>query len=82
MIQFLSDLVHNEVLMSAALSWILAQIIKTIIHLSMTKKFVPERLIGPGTFNRTHLDTLTQSESLKATSNYSELIITKVMLII
>lgn len=48
MLQFLSDLVHNEVLMSAALSWILAQIIKTIIHLSITKKFVPERLIGPG----------------------------------
>ncbi len=45
---FLSDLVHNEVLMSAALSWALAQIIKTIIHLKMTKKFVAERLIGSG----------------------------------
>ena len=48
MLPFLSDLVHNEVLMSAAISWILAQIIKTIIHLSITKKFVPERLIGSG----------------------------------
>ena len=45
---FLLDLVHNEVLMSAALSWALAQIIKTIIHLKMTKKFVAERLIGSG----------------------------------
>ncbi len=45
---FLYDLVHNEVLMSAALSWALAQIIKTIIHLKMTKKFVAERLIGSG----------------------------------
>ncbi|MBO4346560.1 MAG: divergent PAP2 family protein [Lachnospiraceae bacterium] len=45
---FLLDLVRNEVLMSAALSWALAQIIKTIIHLCMTKKFVPERLIGSG----------------------------------
>ena len=45
---FLIDLVHNEVLMSAALSWALAQIIKTIIHLKMTKKFVAERLIGSG----------------------------------
>ena len=34
--------------MSAALSWALAQIIKTIIHLCLTKKFVPERLIGSG----------------------------------
>ena len=48
MLQFLKDLVHNEVLMSAALSWALAQIIKTIIHLCLTKKFVPERLIGSG----------------------------------
>ena len=48
MIQFLVDLVHNEVLMSAALSWALAQVIKTLIHLRMTKKFVPERLIGSG----------------------------------
>lgn len=48
MLQFLSDLVHNEVLMSAAISWALAQVIKTIIHLTVTKKFVPERLIGPG----------------------------------
>lgn len=46
--QFLLDLVRNEVLMSAALSWALAQIIKTIIHLAMTKKFVVERLIGSG----------------------------------
>ena len=45
---FLIDLVHNEVLMSAALSWALAQIIKTIIHLKITKKFVAERLIGSG----------------------------------
>ena len=45
---FLLDLVHNEVLMSAALSWALAQIIKTIIHLKITKKFVAERLIGSG----------------------------------
>ena len=34
--------------MSAALSWALAQIIKTIIHLKITKKFVAERLIGSG----------------------------------
>ena len=48
MLQFLKDLVSNEVLMSAALSWALAQIIKTIIHLCLTKKFVAERLIGSG----------------------------------
>ena len=40
--------------MSAALSWALAQIIKTIIHLCMTKKFVPERLIGSGGMSSCH----------------------------
>ena len=43
MIEFLLGMVRNEVLMSAILSWMLAQIIKTIIHLFETRKFVPER---------------------------------------
>lgn len=46
--QFFLDLLHNEVLMSAVFSWMLAQIVKTIIYLRVTKKFVPERLIGSG----------------------------------
>lgn len=46
--QFFLDLLHNEVLMSAVFSWMLAQIIKTIIYLRVTRKFVPERLIGSG----------------------------------
>lgn len=46
--QFFLDLIHNEVLMSAVFSWMLAQIVKTIIYLRVAKKFVPERLIGSG----------------------------------
>lgn len=46
--QFFLDLLHNEVLMSAVFSWMLAQIVKTIIYLRVTRKFVPERLIGSG----------------------------------
>ncbi len=48
MLNFLVSMVRNEVLMSAICSWILAQIVKTILHLFATKKFVPERLIGSG----------------------------------
>lgn len=48
MLQFLKDMVCNEVLVSAIGSWVFAQIVKTIIHLFATKKFVPERLIGSG----------------------------------
>lgn len=48
MLYFLKDMVRNEVLVSAIGSWVLAQVVKTIIHLFATKKFVPERLIGSG----------------------------------
>ena len=48
MLDFLLSMVRNEVLVSAICSWILAQVVKTIIHLFATKKFVPERLIGSG----------------------------------
>lgn len=55
---FWQQLVHNEILMSAGLSWILAQIIKTIIHLILTKKFVAERLIGSGGMPSCHSATV------------------------
>ena len=55
---FLQELVHNEILMSAGLSWGLAQVIKTIIHLILTKKFVAERLIGSGGMPSCHSATV------------------------
>lgn len=48
MLEFLKEFARNEILWSAILSWVLAQVVKTIIHLFATKKFVPERLIGSG----------------------------------
>ena len=44
--------------MSAALSWGLAQVVKTIIHLIVTKKFVAERLIGSGGMPSCHSATV------------------------
>lgn len=55
---FLQELIHNEIVMSAGLSWGLAQIIKTIIHLILTKKFVAERLIGSGGMPSCHSATV------------------------
>lgn len=55
---FLQELIHNEILMSAGLSWGLAQVIKTIIHLILTKKFVAERLIGSGGMPSCHSATV------------------------
>jgi hypothetical protein len=48
MLEFLKEFARNEILWSAILSWVLAQVVKTFIHLFATKKFVPERLIGSG----------------------------------
>ena len=55
---FLQELVHNEILMSAGLSWGLAQVIKTIIHMIINKEFVAERLIGSGGMPSCHSATV------------------------
>lgn len=55
---FWQELLHNEIVMSAGLSWGLAQIIKTIIHLILTKKFVAERLVGSGGMPSCHSATV------------------------
>ncbi len=55
---FWQELIHNEIVMSAGLSWGLAQIIKTIIHLILTKKFVAERLVGSGGMPSCHSATV------------------------
>lgn len=55
---YVMDFIRNEILMSAALSWGLAQVIKTIIHLIVTKKFVAERLIGSGGMPSCHSATV------------------------
>ena len=48
------DLLHNQVLMCAVAAWLLAQIMKTVIHLRFTKQFVAERLIGSGGMPSSH----------------------------
>ena len=44
--------------MVAALSWFIAQIIKTIIHLVLSKQFVAERLVGSGGMPSSHSSTV------------------------
>ena len=45
---FLTELAQNKILISAATGWIIAQVLKTIIHTWFTKNFVAERLVGGG----------------------------------
>lgn len=54
----LSLLLENRVLVSAVSGWLIAQVLKTIIHFYFTKTFVPERLIGSGGMPSCHSATV------------------------
>ncbi len=55
---FFSQLFQNQIFLSAALGWCVAQILKTIIHLILSKEFVAERLIGSGGMPSSHSSTV------------------------
>ena len=56
--QSLLDLLGNTIFISAACGWFVAQVLKTIIHLFFTKKFVAERLVGSGGMPSSHSATV------------------------
>lgn len=55
---FLTELAQNKILISAATGWIIAQVLKTIIHTWFTKNFVAERLVGGGGMPSSHSATV------------------------
>lgn len=55
---FFSELFQNRIFLSAALGWCVAQILKTIIHLILSKEFVAERLVGSGGMPSSHSSTV------------------------
>lgn len=55
---FLRGLSSNEIFLSAALGWLVAQILKTIIHTALTKTFVAERMVGSGGMPSSHSSTV------------------------
>ena len=54
----LSLLLGNRILISAVSSWMIAQVLKTIIHFYFTKSFVAERLVGSGGMPSCHSATV------------------------
>ena len=54
----LSLLLENRVLIASVSGWLVAQLLKTIIHLYFTKSFVPERLVGSGGMPSSHSATV------------------------
>jgi len=55
---FLQDIIANKLIVSAFSAWFIAQFLKTIIYLFITKKFVFERLIGSGGMPSSHSSTV------------------------
>lgn len=55
---FFTELAQNKILISAATGWIIAQVLKTIIHTWFTKNFVAERLVGGGGMPSSHSATV------------------------
>lgn len=55
---FFKLLLSNQILISACSGWLIAQVVKTIIHFHFTKSFVPERLVGSGGMPSAHSATV------------------------
>lgn len=55
---FFSELCNNVVFLSAVAGWFIAQVLKTIIHFILNKKFVAERLVGSGGMPSSHSATV------------------------
>lgn len=49
---------NNTIFFAAASGWMLAQILKTLIHMLFTKKFAADRLIGSGGMPSSHSATV------------------------
>ena len=56
---FFSELFSNELFVSAAIAWFVAQLLKTIIHTLVTKDFSIERMYGSGGMPSSHSSTVT-----------------------
>lgn len=55
---FFEELFQNHILICAVTGWCVAQILKTLIHLFFTRKFVAERLVGSGGMPSSHSATV------------------------
>ena len=55
---FLQDVFQNKIFVSAALGWLVAQVLKTIIYLIINKRFVAERMVGGGGMPSSHSATV------------------------
>lgn len=53
-----NELVGNQLLVSAVVSWVVAQALKTLIDFALNKNFNKERLVGSGGMPSSHSSTV------------------------
>ncbi|CDD48866.1 putative uncharacterized protein [Firmicutes bacterium CAG:534] len=83
--EFITELLHNRIFVSAALGWMVAQVLKTIIHMILTKQFVAERMVGSGGMPSSHSATvcaLATATGMECGAGSSEFAITIMLAII
>lgn len=55
---FFTGLLQNKIFLTAATGWLVAQILKTIIHFIVNKELVAERMVGSGGMPSSHSSTV------------------------
>lgn len=55
---FFQELISNRILLSAVSGWLIAQILKTLIHTLFSGQFTAERLVGSGGMPSSHSATV------------------------
>lgn len=55
---FIIELLQNRIFISAVIGWLVAQVLKTMIHFILTKKLVAERMVGSGGMPSSHSATV------------------------
>ncbi|MEG0687349.1 MAG: divergent PAP2 family protein, partial [Hungatella sp.] len=56
--KFWQDIGSNQVLVSSAIGWVVAQVLKTLIDFSLNRSFSAERLVGSGGMPSSHSSTV------------------------
>lgn len=56
--KFFNELIDNRIFMASVTGWLVAQILKTVIHMWFNRKFVAERLVGSGGMPSSHSATV------------------------
>ena len=64
--EWLSELLSNRFLLAGVSSWAIAQVLKTLIHAALNKKFEIERLFGDGGMPSGHSATVTSVATMSA----------------